>query len=167
MRASGRRRGHFIPRHEFDIAADGIKIVHAALEGALHWRVPGEGEIAIRTGQPARRACLIGKEQLETFVNAENQRDALQLVPRQRTDLALLPVVIGGPRYIPEQGAPLIDRQAPKFTQAEEQPNGGWGHTLAYLRVAKGIRGQDTRGDRGEVEVSGEAHFMSNHISNI
>src|ERR1700730_9751738 len=92
---------HAAPR--IDVAAHRIEIVDAAAKRALQRRNATERQILVGTGEPARRARLVGKEQLETLVDAEHERDALNLIAGQRANLAALPVVIGGPRNVAQK----------------------------------------------------------------
>src|SRR5437660_8289456 len=107
-RARGPTRSfHAAPR--IDVAAHRIEVVDAAAQRALERRLTPEGQIAVWAGKPAHRTGVIGEQQLQALVDAEHERDALELVARQRADLPPLPIVIGRARDIAEQRTPLID----------------------------------------------------------
>src|ERR1700730_9196430 len=147
------RARSFHPAPRIDIAAHGKQVVNAAAQRSLERRNAPERQILVGAGEPAHRARLVGKQQLEPLVDAKQQRDPLQLIARQRPHFATAPIVIGGPRDVAQERAALIDRQPPSVAKAHEQADGGRRHALPHVRVAKRIRGQDARSCRRDLKL--------------
>src|SRR5262245_41143913 len=105
-------------------APDAIQAVDTGVDGPRQGRSASEQRIGVRHPYPAVRHGLLGVENLEALVDAENERHARQRVECEGSVVACLVLMVGRSRRPSEQGALLCYRQVPGAGDVEESPEG-------------------------------------------
>src|SRR5207253_3173202 len=82
-----------------------------------------------RAAQPGNAGVLVGEQNAERLVNAEQRRDPRQGVDVERDGSvragAPAPAVIGRARGISQDQAALLFRQSPEIGDRQKRPQGG------------------------------------------